>query len=95
MEVITIESEAFKEIQGMHMQNKQVIADQAATIAGYNIVMISAEKAAELTGYSEKTLRLRKEEIGYHTIGKNIFFFPKDLEVWLHKYYRGPKPRKY
>ncbi|MNF08456.1 Helix-turn-helix domain protein [compost metagenome] len=61
-----------------------------------NITVLSAEEVAEATGYTAQTILNWKEEIGYHTKGRHIRFFPDDVENWLKLYKKKSilNPRK-
>jgi hypothetical protein len=102
MEVIVIESEAFKRLESVFLESleraERMIAEsqetiklQAEIITASKIGLMSAKQVADLTGYDAKTIKLRKSEIGYHTMGKDLKFKPSDVEAWIRKYYRAPK----
>jgi DNA polymerase I-like protein with 3'-5' exonuclease and polymerase domains len=93
MEVIVIESETFKRLEDMFEQSQAVIKQQAEIITASKIGLMSAKQVADLTGYHVKTIALRKSEIGYSTMGKDLRFKPADVQAWINKYYRGPKRR--
>jgi hypothetical protein len=93
MEVIVIESETFKRLEDMFEQSQAVIKQQAEIITASKIGLMSAQQVADLTGYHVKTIALRKSEIGYSTMGKDLRFKPADVQAWINKYYRGPKRR--
>lgn len=105
MEVITIESEAFKRMESMFSESQEraerLIAEsqetiklQAEIITASKIGLMSAQQVADLTGYDVKTIKLRKSEIGYHTMGKDLKFKPADVQAWIQKYYRYPVNKK-
>ncbi len=92
MEVITIESETFKEFKQMFIQSQEIIRRQAEIITASKIALMTAKQVGQLTGYDEKTIRIRKEEIGYSIpCGIEIKFKPADVEAWINRGYRSPK----
>jgi hypothetical protein len=93
MEVIVIESETFKRLEQMFIESQQTIKNQAEIITASKIGLMSAQQVADLTGYHAKTIALRKSEIGYSTMGKDLRFRPADVQAWINKYYRAPKRR--
>jgi len=91
MDVLTIESSAFTEMQAMFAKSQDIIKVQADTILKLKVGLLNCKEVAELTGYNEKTIKSKKEEIGFMTIGKDIKFKPADVEAWIQKHYRAPK----
>lgn len=91
MEVITMEHAAFKRLEDMFVQAQEVIQEQAKKLSRNETIWLDVSEVAELTRYHEKTIKLRKAEIGYRTMGKDIFFKLKDVEAWTNKYYRAPR----
>ena len=77
----------------MFEESQQIIKHQAEIITRSRIGLMSARQVADLTGYDEKTIKDRKEEIGFHTMGKDLKFKPADVQAWIDKYYRSPKRR--
>jgi hypothetical protein len=94
MEVIVIEHETFKRIEEMFAESQEIIREQAKLLTNAKLSWVNAKQAAEISGYNSQTLRSRKSEIGYRTMGKDIFFKLSDLEIWMDKYYRAPRTRK-
>lgn len=94
MEVITIESETFKRLESMFSASQDTIRMQAEIITNSKIGLLDVKQVAELTGYTEETIRLRKKEIGFHTLGKDIKFKPAAVQAWIDKYYRSPISKK-
>jgi hypothetical protein len=94
MEVITIESEAFQKLERMFAESQETIKVQAEIITASKIGLMSAQQVADLTGYDVKTIKLRKDEIGYSTMGKDLKFRPSDVQAWIQKYYRSPVNKK-
>jgi hypothetical protein len=90
MEVITIESETYKRLETMFIQSLESVKNQSEIVTKSKIGLLDAKQVAELTGYTEETIRLRKAEIGYSTMGKDLKFKPADVEAWINKYYRAP-----
>jgi mRNA-degrading endonuclease RelE of RelBE toxin-antitoxin system len=94
MDVITIESSAFKRLEDMFEESQQKIKEQAEIITASKIGLMSSQQVADLTGYDEKTIRVRKNEIGYSTMGRDLRFKPADVQAWISKYYRAPVNKK-
>jgi predicted DNA-binding transcriptional regulator AlpA len=63
---------------------------QAEIITNSKIGLLDIKQVAELTTYKEETIRLRKAEIGWHTLGKDLKFKASDVEAWINRYYRAP-----
>lgn len=91
MESITFTPGDFQELKQMFIESQRILRDQASTLASSKIGMLSLKQVSELTGYKQSFIRSRKEEIGFHTVGKDLKFKPSDLDKWINKYYRGPK----
>jgi hypothetical protein len=94
MEVIVTESETFKRLERMFIQTQETIKVQAEIITASKIGLMSAQQVAALTGYDVKTIKLRKQEIGYSTMGKDLKFKPADVQAWINRYYRSPVKRR-
>lgn len=75
----------------MFSESQRIIREQAEIITGSKIALMTAKQVGELTGYDEKTIRIRKKEIGYSTLGKDLKFKPADVEAWINRNYRSPK----
>jgi hypothetical protein len=90
MEVITIESETYKRLETMFIQSLESVKNQAEIVTKSKIGLLDVKQVADLTGYTEDTIRARKKEIGYSTMGKDLKFKPADVEAWINKYYRAP-----
>lgn len=95
MEVIVIEHEAFKRLEAMFIESQAIIKEQAKKLTGSKVIWLNVTEVAELTRYHEKTIKLRKTEIGYRTQGRNLFFKLSDVEKWVEKYYRAPRTNRY
>jgi len=102
MEVIVIESETFKRMESMFMESLEAMRTQMEFIENSHrdskinsLGLLNARQVGQITGYNEKTIKLRKAEIGYHTLGKDIKFKPQDVQAWIAKYYRGPKGKRW
>lgn len=91
MESITFTPVEFAKFESMFIESQQIIRDQAKKLANSKTIWIDTKEAAEISRYHEKTLKLHKEEIGYRTKGRDVFFKLSDLEAWMNRYYRGPK----
>lgn len=91
MESITFTPADYQDLKKMFIESQNIIRDQAKKLANAKIVWVDTKEAAEITRYNEKTLKLNKDEIGYRTKGRDIFFKLSDLEEWMNRYYRGPK----
>jgi hypothetical protein len=90
MEVINWESEAYKDFVRMFTESTESVKSLSETILKSRIGLLDVKQVAELTGYTEDTIRARKAEIGYSTMGKDLKFKPADVEAWINKYYRAP-----
>jgi hypothetical protein len=95
MKVITIEKKAFRELKQMFIESQETVKAQASMLLQSKIGLLDPKQVAELTGYDEKTIRSKKEDIGYSTMGKNIKFRMEDVNAWINKGYRPPRHRKY
>lgn len=91
MDVITIETTAFQTIMAKWDESQQIIREQASQLTNVKLGLLNAKQVAERTGLHEKTIKLRKAEIGFVTMGKAVMFKPADVEVWINKYYRAPR----
>jgi len=89
------EHEAFKRLEATFIQSQEIIQRQAKIITASKIGLLDAKQVADLTGYDEKTIRIKKEDIGYSTLGKNIKFRVEDVNNWIAKGYQGPRNAKY
>lgn len=86
MEVVTVESEAYKDMLYMFNEMKNLVSNNEKAIKKGNITVLSADEVAECTGYTAQTILAWKDEIGYHTKGRLIRFFPEDVKEWLQRY---------
>lgn len=88
MEVITVESSAFQNMQAMYAKVCGLLEEELKEKNKKNSkLLLSAQEVAEATGYNEKTIRLKKYEIGFFTIGKEVMFKPADVEAWIERNY--------
>lgn len=92
MEVITIESSAFQELQSMFrescLSNSELRKENKRL---KEKKLLSPLEVAEMTGYNEKTIRQKKDEIGFFTVGKEILFKPEALDAWIERNYIKPR----
>ena len=86
MNVITMESDTFKNMMVMFEEMKELVKNNEKSLKKGNITLLSAEEVAECTGYTAQTILAWKDEIGYHTKGRFIRFFPEDVERWIKLY---------
>lgn len=94
MEVIVIESQTFQEILTMYQRVCGLLEEELREKKKRNDkLLLSAREVAEMTGYNEKTIRLKKHEIGFFTIGKEVMFKPADVEAWIEQSYIRPRPQ--
>ena len=71
MKVITIEETAFQKMENMFSDACSLVKQLAAENRRLkNKKLLSSHEVAEITGYHEKTIRSKKEEIGFFTTGK-------------------------
>lgn len=94
MEAFTLTPVDVQEFRDMFAESQRIIREQAEKLANAKITWVKVSEAAEITRYDEKTLKLNKEEIGYRTRGRTIFFKLSDLNNWMESTYRSPKRRK-
>ena len=86
MQVVTVESDAYQGMLSMLQEMKELVKNNEAATKKANITVLSAEEVAEATGYTAQTILAWKDEIGYHTKGRLIRFFPEDVQAWLQRY---------
>lgn len=94
MEVITIESQAYQRLESMFVESQKTIKDLSDQVIASKIGLLDPKQVAELTGYAEATIRQKKADIGYSTMGKDIKFRIEDVNAWINKGYRAPRTRK-
>lgn len=90
MKVIIIKRKAFKKLEEMFIKSQDIIQEQARAITAAKMGLLSLDQVCELTGYKKAFIRSRKEEIGYHTVGRDLKFKPSAVQEWIDKYYRTP-----
>lgn len=95
MEVIVIEHEAFKRLEQMFIESQEIIKVQASALLKSKIGLLDPKQVAELTGYAEGTIRQKKADIGFSTMGKDIKFRLEDVNAWINKGYRAPRHRRF
>lgn len=91
MKVITIKRKAYKKLEEMFIKSQDIIQEQAQIMNASKIQLLSLDQVCELTGYKKAFIRSRKDEIGYHTVGRDLKFKPSAVQEWIDKYYRTPK----
>ena len=92
MELVTFESETFKTLAGQYENMLGLLDDFIKKEKKRNDkLLLSAMEVAEMTGYNEKTIRLKKYEIGFFTVGKEVMFKPVDVEAWIERNYIKPR----
>jgi len=95
MEVIAIESNTFQELVTMF----RTVCNEADTYKRENKKLkekklLSAREVADLTGFNEKTIKLKKEEIGYFTDGKDVKFKPENVDAWIEERHIKPRAKR-
>ncbi|MGV3684386.1 MAG: hypothetical protein ACO1NS_02085 [Daejeonella sp.] len=89
-EVIVVESDTFQKMQSMF----SVAMEAVKQLSSENFILknryLSAEEVGQLTGYHTKTIKIRKDEIGYITQGKDLKFKLDDVNTWMMRYYIKP-----
>lgn len=91
MESITFIPAEYQDLKQMFVRSQEIIREQAVEITACKVGLLNLKQVATLTGYKQAFIRSRKEEIGYHTVGRDLKFKPADVDRWINKYYRGPK----
>jgi len=94
MESITFIPAEYQDLRDMFIESQRIIRKQAESTSGSDIELLTMKQVCSLTGYKESFIRSRKEEIGFHTVGRDIKFKPSAVKAWIDKYYRAPKGRK-
>lgn len=91
MEIIAIESATFQEMKTMFsdaiVQVKELSAENFILKNKY----LTPLEVGKLTGYNEKTIKIKKEEIGYITQGRDLKFKMEDVTRWMENYYVKPR----
>jgi predicted DNA-binding transcriptional regulator AlpA len=87
-EVMVIECEAFQELVAMYKDLVRInteLRDENNKIKKRKL--LNSVEVAEMVGYKEATIRLKKKEIGFFTEGKDVFFKPEDVDAWIERHY--------
>jgi hypothetical protein len=96
MEVVTMESPAFKELVTMFGKVCKTCIELASeNNALKSKRLFTAQEVSNITGYNEKTIRLKKHEIGFRSEGGQLMFKPEDVDAWIERGYVAPKAIKY
>lgn len=93
-EVMVIESAAYQAMKAMHEEAVQLVKVLATENLTLKHKYLNPTEVGFITGYNSKTIKLRKEEIGYITQGKDIRFKLEDVKAWMDSYYVHPKRRR-
>lgn len=92
MEVITIEHQTFREMESMFNQLVKINSDlKKENEKLKKKKLLSSDEVAEMVGYKEATIRLKKKEIGFFTEGKDVFFKPEAVDAWIERNYIKPR----
>lgn len=71
------------------------VLQEAKLLSDENYILktryLTAKEVGAITGYDEKTIKNRKDEIGYITHGKDLKFLMEDVNKWMMNYYVRPK----
>lgn len=92
MEAVIIEAEAYKSLMSKIddlIETSQKLMTQNKALK--EKLLLSSNEVAALTGYNEKTIRIKKDEIGFFTVGKEVLFKPADVQLWIDRNYIKPK----
>lgn len=91
-EVIVAESPIFQEMVAMYKDivriNKE-LGDENKRLREKKL--LTSEEVAEMTSYNAKTIRLKKHEIGFFTVGKEVLFKPDAVDAWIDRNYIKPR----
>lgn len=87
MQVITIEEQSFKML--MERIDKLILECEAVNRGIYieSNKYLTAGQVGAITGYNGKTIKLRKDEIGFCTQGGLLKFLKSDVDIWMMKFY--------
>jgi translation elongation factor EF-1alpha len=91
MEAVIIEADAYKGLMSKIddlIETSQKLMAQNRSLK--EKLLLSSNEVAELTGYNEKTIKIKKHEIGFFTQGKQVFFKPADVQLWIDRNYIKP-----
>lgn len=91
MEAVIIEAEAYKSLMSKIddlIETSQKLMTQNKALK--EKLLLSSNEVAALTGYNEKTIRIKKDEIGVFTVGKEVLFKPADVQLWIDRNYIKP-----
>lgn len=93
--VQVIEAGALDDLKRMFIETNEMARRLAVENAALKAKkMLSVSELANITGYSERTIRDRKHEIGFFTNGNDIKFKVSDVDAWIEKNYIKPKSRQ-
>lgn len=77
------------------LEGMKSLMEETKSLADENYLLktryLTAKEVGAITGYDEKTIKNRKEEIGYITHGKDLKFLIEDVNKWMMNYYVRPK----
>ena len=86
--VAVIDKEALSVLIGNHEEAIDMVRRLAAENSGLKRKSyLSSQEVAEITGYNEKTIRLKKDEIGFYDNNGQLRFHKDDVEKWMQKHY--------
>lgn len=92
--VAVIDKEALSTLLANHEEAVDLVRTLAAENSGLKRkTYLTVHEVSEMTGFGEKWIRAKKDEIGFYDKG-GLRFHRKDVENWLQKYYIKPKERK-
>ena len=92
MEVLTVESQTFQDMQSMFQSVCQIAKELASENKELKAKLwITAREVGTLTGYNEKTIKNRKKEIGFRSDGGLLLFKTKDVIAWMDRGYIAPR----
>lgn len=85
--VAVIDKDALSMMIANHEEAIDLVRRLAAENSGLKRkVFLSPQEVADMVGYNEKTIRLKKDEIGYYDNG-GLRFHRDDVEKWMQKHY--------
>ncbi len=92
--VAVIDSNALSDLCDMFRESQRMVRELARENADLKKrKLLTVSDVAKLTGYTERTIRDRKHEIGFFTEGKDIRFKISDVDSWIDRYYIKPKSK--
>lgn len=93
--VQVIEAKALQHLTDMFEKSQKMVLDLARENADLKKrKMLTVSEVAKITGYSDRTIREKKHEIGFFSEGKDIRFKIDDVDRWIENNYIRPRKTK-